>query len=62
MVKRSWPEVKILIMTVHREKEYMERARAAGAEGYLLKEKANPQILTAIDVIRQGGTYLPGNY
>jgi DNA-binding NarL/FixJ family response regulator len=61
MIKRSWPDVKILMMTVHNEKEYLERARAAGAEGYLLKEEADSQLLTAIDVIRQGGVFLPGD-
>jgi DNA-binding NarL/FixJ family response regulator len=61
MVKRSWPDVKILIMTLHKEKDYMVRARAAGLEGYLLKEEAVPQLLAAIDVIRQGGIYLPAN-
>lgn len=57
-VKEIWPDLKILILTVHREREYVDRAIAAGAKGYLLKDEADTELFTAIDTIRQGGIYI----
>jgi DNA-binding NarL/FixJ family response regulator len=52
------PEVKVLILTMHREMEYMEYALSAGAEGYLLKEDSDRELITAIDTLKKGGTYI----
>lgn len=63
-VKQDHPEVKVLILTIHMYKEYAERARSLGAEGYLLKDEIDDELLSAINSLRQGGTYfssrLPG--
>jgi DNA-binding NarL/FixJ family response regulator len=56
-IKELFPAVKILILTVHKEREYVSQAFIAGAEGYLLKEEANTRLFTAIDTIRRGGIY-----
>ena len=56
-IKELFPTVKILILTVHKEKEYVFQAFVAGAEGYLLKEAANTELFAAIDTIRHGGIY-----
>ncbi len=37
------PEVKVLILTMHKDQEYLYHAFAAGAEGYLLKEDADSE-------------------
>ena len=52
------PEVKILILTMHKDQEYLYHAFAAGAEGYLLKEDADSELISAIDTLRKGGTYI----
>ncbi len=52
------PGVKVLILTMHRDKEYLYHAFSAGAEGYLLKEDADSELLSAIDTLRKGGTYI----
>jgi DNA-binding NarL/FixJ family response regulator len=52
------PDVKVLILTMHREMEYMEYALSAGAEGYLLKEDSDRELITAIDTLKKGGTYI----
>jgi len=57
-IKEKYPEVKVLILTIHKYKEYAERARALGAEGYLLKEEADEQLMSAINSLRQGRTFL----
>ncbi len=56
-VKQDHPEVKVLILTIHQYKEYAERARSLGAEGYLLKDEIDDELLPAITSLRQGGTY-----
>jgi len=57
-IKARCPEIKILLLTMHKNKEYLYHAIAAGAEGYLLKEDADTELLSAIATIRQGGSYI----
>ena len=57
-IKRLHPQVKVLILTLHKSKEYLSRAIAAGADGYLLKENASGDLISAIDTIRHGGSYI----
>jgi DNA-binding NarL/FixJ family response regulator len=57
-IKRIDPGVKILILTIHKEREYLDQAVSAGAEGYLLKEDADAEIFSAIRTIQQGEFYL----
>ncbi len=57
-IKKSFPGVKVLILTMHKKKEYLNDAIAAGADGYLLKEDAARELISAIDTIRQGGFYI----
>ena len=52
------PDVKVLILTMHKDKEYLYHAFSAGAEGYLLKEDADSELISAIDTLRRGGTYI----
>ena len=53
-----YPEIKIVILTMHKKKEYLYHALSAGADGYLLKEDTGEELLTAITKIRRGGIYL----
>ena len=57
-IKMTYPEVKVLILTIHKDEEYLHEAFSAGAEGYLLKEDANTELFSAIETIRQGGIYV----
>jgi DNA-binding NarL/FixJ family response regulator len=52
------PEIQVLILTIHKDREYLYQAFSAGASGYLLKEDADNELLKAIDTLRQGGTYI----
>jgi len=58
LIKSSHPEIKVLILTLHDRREYVDQARLAGAEGYLLKDEVIKELLPAIEALRQGGTYL----
>jgi DNA-binding NarL/FixJ family response regulator len=55
-IKKKYPEVKILVLTMYRE--YLHQALSAGADGYLLKEDADQDLFSAIEHIRQGRVYL----
>ena len=55
-IKTRHPDVKILILTMH--KEYLQQALSAGADGYLLKEDADRDLFSAIENIRQGRVYI----
>ncbi|CAB5156594.1 hypothetical protein D3OALGA1CA_4768 [Olavius algarvensis associated proteobacterium Delta 3] len=57
-IKRQYPEIKILFLSMYKKREYLRLAIAAGAEGYLLKEDTGFELIHAIDTIRHGRTYL----
>jgi DNA-binding NarL/FixJ family response regulator len=57
-IKTIHPPLKVLILTMHKEKELLIAAIAAGASGYVLKEAADTQLFSAIEKIRQGGIYV----
>ena len=60
-IKTMRPEVSILMLTMHKDKEYLYLALSAGAKGYLLKEDADRDLFSAIERIRQGKTYVSPN-
>jgi DNA-binding NarL/FixJ family response regulator len=52
------PRIKVLILTMHKDREYLYHALTAGAEGYLLKEDADGELISAIQTLRKGGTFI----
>ncbi|MBW2431932.1 MAG: response regulator transcription factor [Deltaproteobacteria bacterium] len=57
-VKISFPSIKVLILTMHKKKEYIRHAFSAGADGYLLKEATGDELFDAIGTIRNGENYV----
>ena len=57
-IRRVYPDVKVLILTMHKRIEYLQHVFAAGAQGYLLKEDSNDELAQAIDTIRKGRNYI----
>jgi len=57
-IKQSYPEVDVLILSMHKRKEYLYHSLDAGAKGYLLKDDTDVELLSAIKKIRGGGVYL----
>jgi len=57
-IKKTQPNIKVLILTMHKKSDYIYNALAAGADGYLLKESTGDELFTAIETIRRGGTYV----
>ncbi len=57
-IKRDYPTVKVLILSIHDYQEYVNYALSLGAEGYLLKEEVDEELLPAISSLRQGKTFI----
>jgi DNA-binding NarL/FixJ family response regulator len=55
---RDVPSVRVLVLSMHDEAEYVARAVRAGAHGYLLKDEAGPsQLRGAVRAVHQGESY-----
>jgi DNA-binding NarL/FixJ family response regulator len=57
-IKRLYPQVKVLILTMHRKKEFIHQALTDGADGFLLKEDPGGELIKAVQAIQKGGKYL----
>lgn len=60
-IKRRYPEVKIIALTVHKTEEYLLTTLKAGADGYVLKDATHEELVMAIKNVMRGKSYLsPG--
>jgi DNA-binding NarL/FixJ family response regulator len=50
--------VRVLVLSMHGERQYAARALKAGASGYLTKDSAGEQLVSAIRKVAGGGVYL----
>jgi len=57
-IKKRWPEVQILILTMHDDEEYLFRVIQAGASGCILKSALHNELIHAINVVAEGSAYL----
>ncbi len=57
-IKSRKPKLSILMLTMHPEEEYAMRALRAGASGYLTKESASEELISAIRIISRGGKHI----
>ena len=57
-VKASWPKVKIVTLTRHKDDGYLQQLLRAGASGYVLKQSPTSELLHAIRAVATGGKYL----
>jgi DNA-binding NarL/FixJ family response regulator len=53
-----YPNLPVLVLSMHDEAVYAERALRAGANGYIMKQEATDRVLTAIRHILSGDVYL----
>lgn len=53
-----YPALRVLILSMYDNPEYVHRALQAGARGYVLKDAPASDIVSAIDTVAAGGTYL----
>jgi two-component system response regulator NreC len=57
-IKQNCPQVKVLILTMHENEEYIRHVLATGAMGYILKDAAARELLGAIRAVHQGESVL----
>jgi two-component system, NarL family, invasion response regulator UvrY len=57
-VKLKWPQVNVLMLSMHPEEKYAVRALKYGASGYLSKDSAAQELMLAIMKIANGGKYV----
>ena len=53
-VRRLYPDIEVIVVTMHAEEEYIIEAIKAGAKGYVLKNFSSSFILDAIQAVRKG--------
>jgi two-component system, NarL family, response regulator DegU len=54
----EFPDVKVIILSIHDDETYVTHALKTGAQGYLLKEMDASELIEAIKVVKNGGSYL----
>lgn len=57
-IKAGQPEVRVLALTMHDDASYLRDILEAGGAGYVLKQAASEELLSAIRAVHQGGIYL----
>jgi len=58
-VRHELPAIRVLVLSMHAEEQYALRAYRSGAHGYLCKDAAGRELVTAISRIMSGRMYVP---
>ena len=61
-LRRSCPKVAPVVLTMHDESLYAERALRAGARGYVMKRETTKKIIAAIRSVVKGGLYVSDEF
>ena len=57
-IKRRYPDVRILVMTLHKSEDHVHASLKAGAHGYILKDATQEEFFVAVHSVLRGKTYL----
>jgi two-component system invasion response regulator UvrY len=57
-IKKEFPTLAVLVLTMHNEDQYAIRALQAGASGYVTKDTAATDLLAAVRKVAEGGAFL----
>ncbi|MEL7144733.1 MAG: response regulator transcription factor [Bacteroidota bacterium] len=60
-VKEKYPGVKILVLSMHDDEDYIMKSVEFGADGYLLKDTSKSEFVKAIDMVMSGQKYFSGD-
>src|SRR5271169_1334585 len=61
-IRESYPEIKILILTMHDSAEMLRAAAAAGVSGYLVKSDAEELLVVALQCLREGRLFVSPSF
>lgn len=57
-IKEGWPDLPVLVVSMHPEEEWAVQALKAGASGYLSKRRTSDELVQAIRRVQSGGLYV----
>jgi DNA-binding NarL/FixJ family response regulator len=57
-ISKEYPEVRVVILSMHANEEYVLKALRAGAAGYLLKDTKKQELIDALNAVAAGKTFL----
>ncbi|WP_309675495.1 response regulator transcription factor [Pseudomonas sp.] len=57
VLRRQYPSLKVLVLSMYDNNEYVSESVRAGASGYVLKNSPSREIIAAIEAIASGGTF-----
>jgi DNA-binding NarL/FixJ family response regulator len=57
-IRNRFPKVKVLILTMHADEEYIPQVLQAGASGYVVKQAAPEELVSAVQAVYQGELFL----
>ncbi len=58
LIHKTAPDIKIVLLTLHESHELVKHAFRAGACGYVLKSDAEQELIRALRIVSEGGTYV----
>ncbi|HET6227223.1 MAG TPA: response regulator transcription factor [Bacteroidia bacterium] len=61
-IKREYPQIKILVLSMHDHENYLIDMLEAGADGYILKDSSIEDLIYAIQKIFRGGVYIGAEF
>ena len=57
-IRRQWPDGRVLVLSQHNRREYVQHLLQAGASGYVLKKAGGAEVAAAVRAVRDGHVYL----
>ncbi len=57
-ILQKYPQIKIMVLSMHTDGNYVRKAMAAGAKAYVLKDSKSEEVFEAIQTIASGDTYI----
>ena len=57
-IRKRAPGVRVLVLTMHADEEYLFQVLRAGASGYVIKQAAPAELVSAIRAVYRGGSFL----
>ncbi|UCD20420.1 MAG: response regulator transcription factor [candidate division WOR-3 bacterium] len=61
-IRKVNKKIKILVLTMHKNEDYVYECLSSGAQGYVLKEDAESELHTAIDSLKNDGYYISHSF
>jgi two-component system cell cycle sensor histidine kinase/response regulator CckA len=57
-IKARYPQVKLLVITMHKQSAYLRQAQEIGVDGFVVKDDVDRVLLAAVDAIRSGKNFI----